>query len=69
MLTFMNEVSGEGKSLRWSPLVVILAVAVIVVLGKRAWDTGHDVAFALLVIAAVVGVGLERVRVAIRQSR
>lgn len=69
MIAFMNDVSGEGKSLPWSSLVVILAVAVIVVLGKRAWDTGHDVAFALLVVAAVVGVGLERVRVAIRESR
>lgn len=67
ILAVVKNESGENSSLSWWPLVGILGATVVVILGVRAWSTGHDVGFAILVLAAVVGVGLERVRVSIRE--
>lgn len=64
--------SDEPDYERWTDglwlLLLFLALVAVVALGVKAWGSGHEVGYSILVLAGCTLFGLERVAVAIRRK-
>lgn len=68
-MTEQNKSGAGAQQAPWWPIVAVLGATLVVFLGIAAWNAGHDVAFAVLVLAGAVVLGCERIVVAIKSAR